>query len=1466
MRKTEPIRVLDLRLLAALLGALAVLAVAVYWVHGAQVRRHSGALKQRAEQAETERRYAQAARYYQLYLSQVPEDVDARIGWAQALERRPPRSTREWLEIFTIYEDVLRRNDQLHDIRRRCARIALYQLHRVSDARAHLDKLFECRQLDGELEQLEARCTVANTSVDRITDSEFDVVLLEYQDAIERAPHHIPSYTELAELQLNWCKSPGDADQTMDALVAANEGDLQAHLVRAQYYLQERRMPEKAKTDTERALTLAPRQDAIRDPRDRLYLSECLLLSADVARSQAQQQQPDADRVKWLQKARAYLQQALELNPHDPAFYEARAHFDEETDDPQAALACVERGLEAVRAESRLSLLRLQAVLLIRLGKPEGTIEAAITAIKGAGAPADVVGELRARASIAKRDWQGAIATLEAIRPRLAPQSDLAAQIQFLLGRCYESMGDLDRALASYREALKQRPDLSHAPDNLRANLAGRGNVDETIVLQAHEKLAAILARRGKLDEGVAEYRLLQQRYPTIAHRLQLAHLLTVQNARRSQDSQSWDEVDQLLNNAGSSVQAEIRRSEVELVRGYPAQAEQRLRRALKSHPKDVELWSGLVALAQLEDKKPRLLPLLDEAAAAIGDRLELRLARARYWIASRDKQAAAALTKLEQNLDKFSLEDQVSFLHALARSYYAAQQLSDAERVWTILKKPPYADLHAMVSLFDLAIQRGQTADQRHWDEFESKLHQQLDEIEKLDGEEGPLYLYCAASLLLDQARRESTKPLNEEENEKQRERFTTAQDLLVRACAARSGWAAPVLRLAELYALDGNQEMAIEKYELALELGEHNPQVIQRLLAIYKGRHDVAKANRLFAKFQQSGDVPDELLRWKAEVALENNNSKEAVEEAQRQILANPKNPHDHLWYAQVLAHARPPQIAEAEKEFQLVVETLEGGSRLPEAWVAWVQFLVDSKQPHKIDAVLQNAATRLPPEVVPLVLAQCYEAMGQHEKAKQQYEAALKARPDDMSVVRHVASFLLRIGRVNEAAPYLRQIVESPQLARKGDVQWARRGLALALAESGDYQSYPIAEKYLDENLKETGPTVEDQRTRASVLATRPDRRKEAIQILEELLSKESPTDEQLLVLARLYDSRREWKKARQTYGLLAARGENASYINYYIRSLLRSKENAQAEAWLKKLEKLEPQATQTLELRVLLLKAQGHEVGDAIEKLSKVDLSLAAALCEIVGEPAKAELLYRRLAAQSPSAATKLAYADFLGRQGQTDQALDSCERVWSMPAASAEAVGNVCVAILNASNSHTEAQCRRVAKRLQEAIDKEPNRLSLHFQLAAVRSLEGKYGEAETLYRAILQQDARNWIVMNNLAWLLAVTNSKPTEALFQIEKAIRLAGPLAELLDTRAVVRIALAQPEDAIKDLSKAIDETPAASMYFHLAQAQLLANRRPEAVQSFQAAHDLNLTKGALHPLEQPAFRELAERLAAR
>src|SRR5262249_25003310 len=146
---------------------------------------------------------------------------------------------------------------------------------------------------------------------------------------------------------------------------------------------------------------------------------------------------------------------------------------------------------------------------------------------------------------------------------------------------------------------------------------------------------------------------------------------------------------------------------------------------------------------------------------------------------------------------------------------------------------------------------------------------------------------------------------------------------------------------------------------------------------------------------------------------------------------------------------------------------------------------------------EAALDAAKAKVKPEQVPLTLAQCYDALGQFDTARSHYKDALAAQPESAAVVREAANFYLRWNRAKEAEPLLRTLADGKAKTSEADAAWARRGLAMVLASSGDYRQLPQAlemvgvrlnrDGILDEQSLRAAGTFEERYAQARVLAT-------------------------------------------------------------------------------------------------------------------------------------------------------------------------------------------------------------------------------------------------------------------------------------------------------------------------------------------------------------------------------------------
>ena len=219
---------------------------------------------------------------------------------------------------------------------------------------------------------------------------------------------------------------------------------------------------------------------------------------------------------------------------------------------------------------------------------------------------------------------------------------------------------------------------------------------------------------------------------------------------------------------------------------------------------------------------------------------------------------------------------------------------------------------------------------------------------------------------------------------------------------------------------------------------------------------------------------------------------------------------------------------------------------------------------------------------------------------------------------------------------------------------------------------------------------------------------------------------------------------------------------------------------------------------------------------------------------------------------------------MARQDRPQEALDLFEpliKTWRT-----EAVALAGVAIYK-SRTITEPQRRKVEAWLQEKVVQKPDNLVLNTKLADLRTLQGNYPEAESVYRRSLGPNRDNVEALNSLAWQLALRDKNSPEALELIDRALDIAGPNPVLLDTRAVVLMQLNQGYKAVEAIREAVSLQPDKPIrYFHLARAYQMTNSFSEARKALEKSKVLGLSEEMIDSLERGTYRKLWREVASR
>lgn len=1400
------------RFLCLVLVAAGALGFGVHRLHAFQCRRTAPVLVEMASREEAEGRPGQALRLLGQYLLVVPEDADvgARHGLLFAKLARTPD---ERLQAFLALDQVVRRTPDRTDVRRRAAGLAM-ELQRYSEAEEHLKTLISASPNDGELELQLGHCLEAS--------EHYGEAAACYGTAAERAPKLVDAYTSRASLLRRRLNRPEEADRVMDELVRANDGDFQAYLARGRYRA-EFVSAQSAMKDVEKARALAP------DNADVLLGAAVVVLGRGGKEA--------------LEEARSSLARGVELYPGDERLVRSLAVLDVRSNRPAEAEACLRRCLETASSATRVDLYWDLAELLTDRGSLQEADEF-VERLRDAAVPQHLLDFLDARIAAGRGHWREAVAFMERARPGLQGRPDLAERADLLVGHCYERLARPQDSYAAYRRAADADPKGEAACLGTGAALESLGRADEA--LEIYHRIGATLPR-----VRLREVRLLIQR-----------------NRKLEPAEQHWQEIGRALDEAGKQLPDEIEvpilRAELLRATGKGDQALQLLKAARDRQRERVELWLALAALAEREGKTEAALTVLDEAERQFQGSIEVRLARANFWARQDPKAARAALNALARGADALRGEERDRLRKGLATAYALIGAAKEAAGLWAGLAEHHPDDPDIRLNLFEAELSSAGP----------DAAKATLDELARIDGPEGEMTRYARARLLLARVKRGEGKGLAE------------ARTLLEAVAVSRPSWGRVELCRAQLAEAEGDPEGAITHYQEAVEEGEQGPAVLRRLTQLLVERRRYAEADRVVALLPDKGALARELRRGVAEAARLAGDPARAAQLAEQAVPADSKDYRDHLWLGQMLFSAGKNDRAELRLR-----RALDLSEPAADPWVDAVVIELRAGRKARAEELTEEAARRLTGPGKDLALAQCYEAVGQPERARQRYESALGAHADDPAVLWPVVKFHLRVGEPAKAEPLLRRLVSDASLPADQAAR-ARRMLAVVLASQGDFRKTRQALVYLD-LVEDKGPprpgsaeSPDDVRVAVYVLAmqrTRPMRQR-AIRLLEYLEEHDRPSPDDHFFLAQLYEAVGDWPKARERMlGLLAERGDDAGYLTYFTRGLVRRGAFDEAKPWLLRLEAVRPEALQTLELRCRVLKAEGRgrEAAEVLKGYASkpgADLERAGSLLEELEDAAAAESVFRRLADAPGQPENRLVLAAFLARHDRLPEALDLCEAArGSCPT---ESVAVVSVAALSAARWHEapgrrmavqysapwdDKQGRRVEAWLEEVVAKDTRQNAVRSALAALRSLQGRYADAEALYRDILRDNPDDPLASNNLAWLLAMSKDRSRQALDLLTHAEELTGPLPELMETRAVVHLSRDEAEPAVSLLEEVIAENPGPVAYFHLARAYRMAGHRDEALEALSKARDLGLRPARLHPQERAILEQMTAKPAA-
>ncbi|MCC6124896.1 MAG: tetratricopeptide repeat protein [Pirellulales bacterium] len=1395
------------------------------------------------------------------------------------------------------------------------------RVSRFIDARPHIEFLLAKKPDDPEMLTFQGRC-LAGLGENKKAKASF-------LDAIKFSPRQLEAYYHLAELlQRNpeLCDSAGsagggnpagaalsalDPKTVLERMIEQNPDSAKAHYYMSFFLLNRRekadeKQKEEAFRHIEESLKLAPGE------RDALFLAaKCSL-----------------ERKKF-EKAREYALKGLELEKENEIFRKemyvslAFAEFGLKDGDPsmegkqrEKAMAILQKGFAESKDPAFLS---IRAEWQIDAGE----IEAAQATIKELAAKRNFDGRalefLRGRIFLHQSKWPEACRALENARPFFANRQDLQAKLQaklleYWLGLCYGNMGNPDQAILAFQRALNIDP--SYEPAVLALNdikMRERGEITlplpQILPLIKSTKdprlLASLIqqaiATKSQLPEEERNWRELEEiLYPLLKSSTDpavLTAVITQTIALKGQlpkAERHWEQLQEILDEIQKKIpdfpELPLHRCEVLMAEERFEEAEKLLRGLLEKNPRSPPNWRALAIVLALQKKYDAAEEALAGFEKNLGDTPELRLAKVDFYLRRDGKDAVPRLKALAENIDGFDDRQKNAIFTGLLNAMRLLGAQEEIRRLTQLMAERNPNNLQYLMLSFE---QAGEAGDAKRMEKLSA-------DIERVEGHRAN-WLYSQAALRIRQARDGGAPALLGE-----------ALDLLHKAAEERPSWSKVPFLVGQVFDLKKDVSQALKSYQNAIDLGERNPYAVSRVMQILCDQLRLREANAFVRRLEGEG-APLTVELVKVWVALlldkEIHDYEAALDKARKVAAAKAGDYLDQIWYGQVMGKilsatrfdarkaAFAGLLAEQEKAFRRAVEL---NPKASEAWVVLIDFLVSAEKLSDAEKALDEARKHFAGKEGQLALAQCLEVMKKYEQAKEQYGLVLAADPQDARTAQIVAEFFLRSGSdradragdIKQAETLLKRIVEAKEMKpTKADVQRARRSLAWILQARPGYENIERALKLVSKNLEEAPDSAPDLSLLAFLKTRdpRPSVREEAIRAYKLLQENQKASDDDLYKLAQLYLFNKNWPAASELLRELAVKNEeDPQYLSIYLRELLDHGEIGDAEIYLRQLQDKWPNHVRTilLEAELLIRSNKAEEALDLMKSFVERSNSIppdrgqrmrlmAAALEDFVNRALDveqkvdaerylqtAELFLRQYADEHPSSALEV--VGFLARQKRFDDAADMLEKTWK--SADPVALHQTCMLTTEAGRGAKEV-VERVVKILQEAKKQFGDHPTILLALADINVGEGRYQEAEEIYREILQKASGHSVAMNNLAVLLTVAKKNLPEALELIDKAVSITGPLAQMLDTRACVYIAQKKPDKALADLKDVLLDGKTAEALFHQAQAFELLGQDNAAAVAMQEALQMGLAENKLLTPEISAFqrlKELARKLA--
>jgi tetratricopeptide (TPR) repeat protein len=1141
--------------------------------------------------------------------------------------------------------------------------------------------------------------------------------------------------------------------------------------------------------------------------------------------------------------ARKYLKQAQVKDPQSRDLFVALSQVERYAGNLAETTRYLEEGHKAHPRDP--AILWMLAESRLRENNIEATREI-ITKLEKVGLVPERIDFLRALILMQTGRHADALVVFNKIRPILAATPGFDNQIDANRAVCYRAMGQVDEEVRVL-EAMRVRDPLSR---DIRRNLA------------------RAYMSSGKLDEAVQELHDLAAAGDRDAQLLMLTAILA-RNQRLPVDQRDWTESDQLIEKIVASQPDDptMLALQVEYLskKGDREKAKQLVDSLAEKMSDQPVYWLAQVDMATSEKGPDGGLAVLDAAEKKLGEKKEFRVPRINLLAQKGDEASLAKLQEIANKAKDLPPTEARPVLATIAQAFHGRRKMDQALALYQQMAEANPKDIASQLMIF--SVQRDANDD--------AGMRKSIERIKELAGENNSYTLFCEAARIVSAVERK----------EQPASALAEAESLLEKAAQQRPNWGTLVRLRGDIAERQGAADEAIMFYERAIDLGDHNPLMLRKLVAMLLERGRRPDAERMLAKVPNASQLLGS--RLESVMNFSQGNIEDALKLAQEAIAEEGESYAMQMWLGGMMKTAGKND--EAEKAFRRAVELAPD---VATPYLALARFYTETAHKEEAEATIKEMESKLAPEQKTAAMASGYEIVGNTVEAEKQYLALADAKPDDLATLEQVAIFYARQRRNDKVLEFVNRIVEKSKSAKPEEqvyVDRAVRTRAELAAQSQTPAGILRAIQIIDANAKPNRPlTNEDLALKARLYAQLPDgnSRQAAIRILQDLTKNNSGRRQDQLLLAQLYDRDGKWNEAKDAMLSLVTSTEtdgkpNPLFVLNYCDMLLRHDETNEVASWLARLDGTEAAKDPLyIATKARLLRGEG-KTDEAIElvksqilrPLSAQEINkLKPVADQLVGlskdSPdaekflAAAEETYRELITENPADGW-LYLANFQAANRTLAEAFASCDKAIEAKAP-VESVARMGLVMLRGKPEQQDDKLLAQEEQwLKAATEAQPESTAVMMLVADFHDLRNQHDEAAAIYRKMLAQKdlapGAKVAALNNLAFILAVKDNKGDEALPMVEEAIKLVGPASELLDTRGMVHLSLGKTREAIVDLENAVSSSPNAVKYFHLALANLAAGDRAAAADYFDRARNAGLTASTVPGLEIQKYEQL-------